>query len=88
MKAAPFLIIGFMAVSATLAQPSGGDFEMTRSTIDCGGGFAGADVYTLDATIGQPDASAQPSVGGEFALAGGFWAAAAFDELIFQDGFE
>jgi hypothetical protein len=88
MKAAPFLIIGFMAVSTTLAQSSGGDFEMTKSTIDCGGGFADADAYSLDATIGQPDASAQPSVGGEFALAGGFWAAAALDEVIFQDGFE
>ena len=88
MKATPLLIIGFMAVSASLAQPSGGDFEMTKSTADCGGGFASSDAYSLDATIGQPDATLQPSVGGEFALAGGFWAMAAIDEVIFQDGFE
>ena len=68
------------------AQQSGGDFEITSSTIDNGGGTSVGGEYSLTGTIGQPDANPQTSAGGQFLLAGGFWASAT--DLIFKDGFE
>ena len=76
----------------TLAeQPTGGDFTITKSTIDAGGGVSKGGDFTLTGTIGQPDASTGISTGGQFKLAGGFWANATgivLDELIFKDSFE
>lgn len=72
----PLLVFSAIA----LAQQSGGDFETTSSTIDNGG------EYTLTGTIGQPDANPQASSGGQFSLAGGFWARIV--DLIFRDSFE
>ena len=83
-----FSILSVLITSIALAQSSGGDFEITKSTIDSGGGtFAGGD-FSLNGTIGQPDANSQISTGGKFALAGGFWANATVVDTIFKDGFE
>ena len=77
------------APSISLAQSSGGDFEITRSTIDNGGGTSSGGDFSLTGTIGQHDASTQTSSGGDFGLASGFWASAQPPQnLIFSDGFE
>jgi hypothetical protein len=71
------------------AQPAGGDFVITSSTIDGGGARSSGGDFSLTGTIGQHDASIQSSAGGSFLLAGGFWARGtkALD-LLFKDGFE
>ena len=42
-------------------------------TIDGGGGTSSGGVFSVSGTIGQPDANAQPMLGGQFSLVGGFW---------------
>ena len=54
---------------------SGGEYDLTWSTVD-GGGYtfsAGGD-YALGGTTGQPDAGEM--AGGNYSLSGGFWAGA------------
>ena len=51
----------------------GTGYDLTWNTIDNGGGSNGNGGYTLNGTIGQPDAGAWS--GGGYALAGGFWIA-------------
>lgn len=69
--------------------PAGGDFAITKSTVDNGGGLSAGGSFVLTGTIGQPDANPHVSSGGEFQLAGGFWARVAdLSDLIFKDGFE
>ena len=77
------------AAGAVLAQPSAHEFMTVRSTIGSGGQSVGGS-YDLSGTVGQPDASPQTAVGGEFSVMGGFWAAGANPpaELLFADGFE
>ncbi|TAK93944.1 MAG: hypothetical protein EPO07_17475 [Verrucomicrobia bacterium] len=48
-------------------------YSIDWSTIDGGGGTSSGGVYSVSATIGQPDASATPMTGGNFSLTGGFW---------------
>ena len=87
LSASLLLIAGsFAATAAVLAQSSGGEFELTQTTIDAGGGTASGVDFELDGTIAQPEANAQQSSGGEFLVAGGFWASA--NDTIFSDSFE
>lgn len=87
-------VIGLLrlAVSSALnaGQSSGGDFVISKSTIDTGGGVPTGGDYTLTGAIGQPDGSVQTSTGADLQLAGGFWALIAngIADLIFKDGFE
>ncbi|GAB4326267.1 MAG: hypothetical protein Kow0059_22650 [Candidatus Sumerlaeia bacterium] len=62
-----------MAVSAHTG-PSGGAFEIVKSTIDGGGGTSTAANYSVAGTIGQPDAGVL--TGGGYTLVGGFWGGA------------
>ncbi len=69
---------GFIALLALLLlTPSsalamtGGDYEISWSTIDGGGGRSSGGQYELLGTIGQPDAAY--SAGGDYELLGGFW---------------
>ena len=64
------LTLVFLASAIALAQSSGGEFSITKSTIDNGGGISSSGEFTLTGTIGQADASQQVSTGGDFALAG------------------
>lgn len=86
------LVISTMASNAdaaeTLAQPSSGDFKITKSTIDNGGGLSFSGEFSLTGTIGQPDASQEVAIGGEYFLSGGFWANATVINVIFKDNFE
>jgi hypothetical protein len=48
-----------------------GQFAITSSTIDCGGGSSSGGAFVVTGTIGQPDAG--PALtGGAFTLSGGF----------------
>jgi len=80
--------LSVLITAIALAQPSGGEFEITKSTIDNGGGTSVGGEFLLNGTFGQPDASSQISTGGKFALAGGFWANATVVDTIFKDSFE
>jgi len=55
---------------AVWVQP-GMPYELTWSTIDCGGGTSSGGPYVLHGTIGQPEAGS--CAGGLYALTGGFW---------------
>lgn len=50
---------------------SGGNFSLSWSTIDGGGGTSSGGKYQVMGTIGQPDAGVLS--GGKFQLEGGFW---------------
>ena len=81
--------IAFSAI--TPAQSGGGDFTITKSTIDAGGGVSEAGNFRLTGTIGQPDVSPGVLVGGQIRLTGGFWTAGSgviSGGEIFKDSFE
>lgn len=62
----------------------GQDFDLSWSTIDCGGAtFTTGGGFELSGTIGQPDAGVV--TGGSFELIGGFWPAAAAGTGILGD---
>jgi adhesin HecA-like repeat protein len=79
-------ILSVLITAIALAQSSNGDFEITKSTIDNGGGTSSNGEFSITGTIGQPDANRQISTGGGFLLAGGFWAKA--HNVIFENSFE
>ena len=64
------LLAGLLLFSTALGQ-SGGDYDLSWSTIDGGGGTSTGGPYTLTGTIGQPDAGVM--AGGSYELLGGFW---------------
>lgn len=57
------------AASLTLAQ--GNSFSLDWWTADSGGGVSGNGRYTLQSTIGQPDAGEMGD--GRYALLSGYW---------------
>lgn len=71
-------VLAAAAILALLAAPTawvyaqvGGNFDLSWSTIDGGGGTSTGSTFNLKDTIGQPDAGAQS--GGSFSIEGGFW---------------
>lgn len=58
-------------VPVSVLAMSGGDYEISWSTIDGGGGRSSGGDYSLVGTIGQPDAGEMS--GGDYSLSGGFW---------------
>jgi hypothetical protein len=80
-----------VASTPVIAQLSGGPFEISRSSIDGGGGHSTGGQFDLNGTIGQPEGGGQPLAGGAFELSGGFWAggmSVTEGDLIFRSGFE
>jgi hypothetical protein len=57
--------------ATTSRAQSGGQFDLSWSTIDSGGGTSSGGPFRLSGTIGQPDAGTL--TGGSFKLEGGFW---------------
>ena len=49
-----------------------GSYDLSWWTVDGGGGTSSGQGYTLNSTLGQPDAGTLAS-GGGYTLAGGFW---------------
>ena len=64
------LLCLLLLVSAVLAAPQA--FDLSRWTVDGGGGTSSGGDYTLSGTIGQPDTSPLMS-GGDFTIMGGYW---------------
>ena len=71
------LVILFLAglmtlilVSVVLASPQA--FDLSRWTVDGGGGSISGGNFTLSGTIGQPDTSPLMN-GGDFTIVGGYW---------------
>jgi hypothetical protein len=76
------VLLGAVA-TAVLAQ-TGGDYDLSWSTVDGGGGSSSGGEYVLDGTIGQPDAGAMTGAG--YSLQGGFWrsgGSAAADRYVY-----
>ena len=69
------ILILLLAVSTALAQ-TGGDYDLSWSTVDGGGGESYGGDYHLMGTAGQPDAGTALG-GGTYTLVGGFWPGAA-----------
>ena len=72
-----FLAVAVSSVQAQREIPAApsADYEITWYTIDGGGGTVSGGVYTLDGTVGQPDAGTL--IGSSYALAGGYWSGSA-----------
>ena len=67
-----------LAAVPVLAQ-SGGEYQLSWSTVDGGGGIASTGgIYSLSGTAGQPDAGLM--TGGIYSLGGGFWGGGAVAE--------
>jgi hypothetical protein len=75
-------VIVAIAPVSVLAM-SGGDYEISWSTIDGGGGQSSGGTYIIRGTIGQPDA--EYSEGGDYELLGGFWPAEPLCTVNFKD---
>jgi len=60
------------AVAAPASAQTGGTFDLSWWTVDCGGGTSAGGTLVLNMTLGQPDAGQM--AGATFTLSGGFWA--------------
>ena len=69
-KLLPVCIIGLVTLAGFTASAQ---FSIDRFVIAGGGGTSTGGDFTLNATIGQPDAGTMS--GGNYSLAGGFWGA-------------
>ncbi|MCX7555067.1 hypothetical protein OS175_14415 [Marinicella sp. S1101] len=78
-KKVMILILG-MTFSSAFAQ-----YEITKNTINSGGGTLENGAYQLNGSIAQVDATVQMTED-EYALNGGFWQQN--NDLIFRSGFE
>ena len=79
-----------LAPLLVLAQSSSASYQIPRQTIDGGAGRSNSASFTVDASLGQPDAG-QPMSSASFTLRGGFHRAssgAPRPPQIFRDGFE
>ncbi len=78
--------IGLIAI-CLLTLPAfgqtGGQYELSWSTIDGGGGTSIGGSYTLTGTIGQPNAGS--ASGGIYELLGGFWTGGPMCIVQFDD---
>ncbi|MHC4619209.1 MAG: hypothetical protein ACYTEQ_15805 [Planctomycetota bacterium] len=76
------LVCAAYIVSLASGQ-TGGDYVLTWSTIDGGGGQSSGGPYTLAGTIGQPDAAY--AGGGPYEVSGGFWPGGPLCIVEFED---
>ena len=66
------LVLPMLVLSTSAGAQSGGEYDLTWSTVDGGGySFSLGGGYALGGTMGQPDAGAL--TGGTYTLGGGFW---------------
>ena len=73
-----------LSAGSVLAQ-SGGPFEITRQTIDGGGGVSSDLDFVLVGTVGQPEPAT--AISGPYELRGGYWIGAPAGHL-FRDSLE
>ncbi len=65
------LTLSILVMGTTTLGQTGGQYDLSRSTIDGGGGTSSSGQYLISGTIGQYDAAY--SAGGDYELLGGFW---------------
>lgn len=65
------ILIGVILSLSGIALAAG-SYDLSWWTVDGGGGTSTGNGYTLNGTLGQPDAGTVAS-GGGYTLAGGFW---------------
>lgn len=85
-----FVLLTMLSATSSAGQV-GGQFQISKSTIDGGGDRSTGGQFILSGTAGQPDADLQSAAGGAFQISGGFWAngrAVRPIQVIFKDGFE
>lgn len=80
----PRLTVWIILLVISVASIADGQYELSWSTIDGGGGTSSGGGYTLIGTIGQPDAGVV--AGGDFALMGGFWTGS-YDCIVDMEAF-
>jgi hypothetical protein len=71
MKTIVFSLLWSSALAMAAQAQSGGAFDLSWHTIDGGGSPSAGGGFSLNGTIGQPDAGTMS--GGNYSLAGGFW---------------
>ncbi len=79
------ILCGLISINQSIAQ-----YEMKKHSINSGGGASTGGGFSLNASIGQVDAS-NTITGGSYSLNGGLWhqtQATNTEELIFNNGFE
>ncbi len=82
----PLVVITLLITGLAFAQ----NHEITRHTIDGGGGELVGTQFSLHGSVGQPDASSMVE-SSNFQLSGGFWPGSVNQDLpdgLFADGFE
>ena len=67
-----FGIFSMLILSLSGIALAAGSYDLSWWTVDGGGGTSNGNGYTLNGTLGQPDAGTIAS-GGGYTLAGGFW---------------
>jgi len=66
------LLAALLLPSSTVLAQSGGDYDLSWSSVDGGGyTFSSGGAYAIGGSIGQPDAGLL--TGGDYTLGGGFW---------------
>lgn len=74
------VLVILSAISPLIAAQANG-YHIDWWTLDNGGGVSTAARYTLNGTIGQPDASA-PLQGGAYTLTGGYWGTSVYHAIF------
>jgi hypothetical protein len=67
----PIALLVLVSETIGARAQSGGKYDLSWSTIDCGGGTSAGGQFSVSGTAGQPDAGTL--AGGQFKIAGGFW---------------
>ena len=78
-----FNVLFLVFFAASVFGQSGGQYELSWSTIDGGGGTSSGGPYVLTGTIGQADADW--TEGGGYEVLGGFWPGGALCMVDFGD---
>jgi len=65
------MLFSVAVLSSVVSAQTGDSYDLSWYTIDGGGGRSTGGSFTLEGTVGQPDAGTM--AGGDFILAGGFW---------------
>jgi hypothetical protein len=73
MKTINQLVWGMVAIFGFGVGAAAQSYAITWHTIDGGGGTSTGGVYSVNGTIGQPDAG-PTMTNGQYAVTGGFWA--------------
>jgi len=83
-----FVLLSAPSVGLTDQPPfEGGDFTVTRATVDSGGGASSGGEFIVRGTFGQHDPGR--GSGGAYELRAGFWTTPGeLEDALFKDRFE